>query len=127
LPARAPSRRGRAKGEAAAARGGLQSRQRSLMSVTGSILGLLFLVGSIAGLALMPRPDGLMAPLVRLGRGTRRWWVLSLAVAAPILVGVVASLPGSESRPFVLLLVVVTAVPLLLACVWAWARARSFS
>ncbi|MGA8208400.1 MAG: hypothetical protein WB867_10320 [Candidatus Dormiibacterota bacterium] len=97
------------------------------MSAMESILGLLFLVGSIAGLTLMPRPDRLMAPVVRLGRGTRRWWVLSLAVAAPILVGVVVSLPASESRPFVLLLVVVTAAPLLLACVWAWARARSFS
>jgi len=97
------------------------------MPVAGSILGLVFLVGSIAGLTLMPRPDGLIAPLVRLGRGTRRWWVLGLAVAAPILVGVGASLSASESRPFVLFLVVVTVVPLLLACVWAWARARSFS
>jgi hypothetical protein len=97
------------------------------MSVAGSILGLVFLVGSTAGLKLMPRPDRLMALLVKLGHGTRRWWVLSLAVAAPILVGVGASLSASESRPFVLLLVVVTTAPLLLACVWAWARARSFS
>jgi hypothetical protein len=97
------------------------------MSVAGSVLGLVFLLGSIAGLSLMPRPDAVIAPLVRLGRGTRRWWVLGLAVAAPILVGVGASLSAPEPRAFVLLLVVVTAGPLLLACVWAWARARSFS
>jgi hypothetical protein len=97
------------------------------MSVAGSILGLVLLAASIAGLTLMPRPDRLIAPLVRLGRGARRWWVLSLAVAAPILVGVGVSLSASESRPFVLILVVVTAGPLLLACAWAWARARSFS
>ncbi|MGB6770606.1 MAG: hypothetical protein WBF51_01185 [Candidatus Dormiibacterota bacterium] len=98
------------------------------MSVVGAILGLVFLVGSIAALTLMPRPPGgVIAALVRLGRGTRRWWVLGLAVAAPTLVGVGASLSASESRPFALVLVVATAVPLLLACLWAWARARSFS
>ncbi|MFZ0167838.1 MAG: hypothetical protein WAL64_00260 [Candidatus Dormiibacterota bacterium] len=97
------------------------------MSVVDAIFGLVFLVGSIAALTLMPRPGGVLAALVRLGRGTRRWWVLGLAVAVPILVGVGASLSASESRPFALVLVVATAVPLLLACLWAWARARSFS
>ncbi|HUY25730.1 MAG TPA: hypothetical protein VMV09_10590 [Candidatus Saccharimonadales bacterium] len=97
------------------------------MSVVSAILGLVFLLGSIAALTLMPSPGGVIAPLLRLGRGTRRWWVLGLAVAAPILVGVGASLSASESRAFALLLVVGTAVPLLLACLWAWARARSYS
>ena len=75
------------------------------MSVVGGILGLVFLVGSIAALTIMPRPGGVFAALVRLGRGTRRWWVLGLAVAAPTLVGVGASLSASESRPFALVLV----------------------
>jgi hypothetical protein len=45
----------------------------------------------------------------------------------PILLGVGASLATSESRQFAILLVVATAGPLLLACVWVWARARSYS
>jgi uncharacterized membrane protein len=97
------------------------------MAVEGLVLGLVFLVIAGVGLSLVPRRDGLMAPLLRLGRGTRRWWVLSLAIAAPILVGVVASLSTSESRQFAILLALVTAGTLLLACVWAWARARSYS
>jgi|GEM_PF-4526255 len=97
------------------------------MAVVGAILGLIFLVIAGVGLTFLPRPDGLIAPSLKLGRGTRRWWVLSLAVAAPILVGVGASLSTSESRQFAILLVVVTAGALLLACVWAWARARSYS
>lgn len=97
------------------------------MALAGTVLGLIFLVVAGVGLTLVPRPNRLIAPLLRLGRGTRRWWVLSLAVAAPILVGVGASLSTSESRQFAILLVVVTAGPLLLACVWAWARARSYS
>jgi hypothetical protein len=97
------------------------------MALAGTVLGLIFLVVAGVGLTLVPRPNRLIAPLLRLGRGTRRWWVLSLAVAAPILVGVGASLSTSESRQFAILLVVVTAGPLLLACVWAWARAKSYS
>ncbi|MGP8249543.1 MAG: hypothetical protein ACLQNU_06315 [Candidatus Dormibacteria bacterium] len=97
------------------------------MAVAESGVGLFFLVIAGVGLTLVPRPEGLIAPLRRLGRGTRRWWVLSLAVAAPILVGVGASLSTAESRQFAILLVVVTAGPLLLACVWVWARARSYS
>jgi hypothetical protein len=97
------------------------------MAVEGSVLGLIFLVIASVGLTLVPRPDGLVAPLLRLGRGSRRWWVLSLAIAVPILLGVGASLATSESRQFAILLVVVTAGPLLLACVWVWARARSYS
>jgi hypothetical protein len=97
------------------------------MSVAGAVLGLVVLIGVTIGVALMPRPAGLVAALQRLGRGSRRWWVLGLAAGVPIWVGVGASLSTSESRPFAFLLVAVAAVPLLLACVWAWARARSFS
>jgi hypothetical protein len=97
------------------------------MAVAGAVLGLIFLVVAAGGLTLAPRPDGLIALVRKAGRGTRRWWVLSLAVAVPILVGVGASLSTSESRQFAILLVVVTAGPLLLACVWAWARARSYA
>jgi hypothetical protein len=97
------------------------------MSGVATAVGVLLLVGVTAGLILMPRLDGLLAPFQRLGRGARRWWVLGLTAAVPIWVGVGASLSTSESRPFGFLLVAGVLVPLLLACAWAWARARSFS
>jgi hypothetical protein len=97
------------------------------MTVAGAVEGVLALVAVPAALLRTPRLDDLLSPLQRLGRGPRRWWVLSLAVAVPLWVGVGAGLSTSASRPFAFLLVGGLAVPLLLACAWAWARARSFS
>jgi hypothetical protein len=97
------------------------------MSIAGIVVGMVLLIAVAAGLALAPAPRDFLPFLVKLGRGSRRWWVLALAVALSLLAGVLASLSTSESRPFALLLVLGVGVPLLLACAWAWGRARSFS
>ncbi|MGC2191041.1 MAG: hypothetical protein WA751_01765 [Candidatus Dormiibacterota bacterium] len=97
------------------------------MTVAGIVLGMALLIAVAAGLALAPPPPDFLPFLIKLGRGSRRWWVLALAVVISLLAGVLASLSSSESHPFALLLVLGVGGPLLLACAWAWGRARSFS
>ncbi|HVC22693.1 MAG TPA: hypothetical protein VNH82_04615 [Candidatus Dormibacteraeota bacterium] len=96
------------------------------MTFAGIVIGAVLLVAVTALFALAPLAgDPLVLPR-RLGRGSRRWWILALAVALPLLVGVGSGL-SSVAHQFALLLVVVVVLPLLLACLWAWGRARSFS
>jgi heme A synthase len=96
------------------------------MDFAGSAIGVVLLVAVAAGISRAPRGSDPLAGVRRLGRGARRWWILALAVALPLLVGVAAGL-SSVSRTFAVLLVLAIVVPLLLACLWAWGRARSFS
>lgn len=97
------------------------------MAIVATLLGLVLLLVVVAGLVRLPPVDGWLEQPRRLGRGPRRWWIVGLATALPLLIGVAASLATPESHGFVLLLVLGLLVPLPLACVWVWARARSFS
>ncbi|MGA7173365.1 MAG: hypothetical protein WCB86_10870 [Candidatus Dormiibacterota bacterium] len=97
------------------------------MAIAGVAIGVVLAIGVAAGFALAPSPGTFLPTLLKVGRGSRRWWVLAVATAVTLLVGVVASLSTQESHPFALLLVLGVGVPLLLACAWAWGRARSFS
>ena len=97
------------------------------MTVAGIAIGVVLAIGVAASFALAPSPGNLLPTLIKLGRGLRRWWMLAVATAVTLLVGVVASLTTQEPHPFALLLVLGVGVPLLLACAWAWGRARSFS
>ncbi|HVB53312.1 MAG TPA: hypothetical protein VNF24_03845 [Candidatus Acidoferrales bacterium] len=97
------------------------------MTILGIVLGTVLMIAVAVGIALAP-PVGDSPPfLLKLGRGRRRWWVLAGATAVTLLVGVAAGLSTSDSHPFTLLLVLGVAVPLLLACAWAWGRVRSFA
>ena len=95
------------------------------MALIGVLVGLLLLVAVTAILLRLPVPEGPTQALAALGRGSRRWWVLAAAGVLPVLVGVAVS--GAGAHDFVLFLVAVTVVPVLLACTWAWGRARSYS
>ncbi|MGC1185064.1 MAG: hypothetical protein WBA31_07935 [Candidatus Dormiibacterota bacterium] len=96
------------------------------MTFAGIAIGAVLLVAVTAFFAGAPLAGDPLALVRRLGRGSRRWWILALAVAVPPLVGVGSGL-SSNSHQFALFLVVVVVLPLLLACIWAWGRARSFS
>ena|SRR5487761_1568452 len=96
------------------------------MTIAGIALGVVLGIAVAAGLSLAP-PLGDYLPLVaRVGRGGRRWWVLAVTVMVTLLVGIAASLSTSASHPFIWLLVLGVGMPSLLACAWAWSRARSF-
>jgi hypothetical protein len=97
------------------------------MTIAGIAVGVLLLIAVTVAL-VWARPVGNFLPLLlKLGRGHRGWWVLAVATAGPLWVGVGVGLSTPESHPFAWLLVLGVGVPLLLACAWAWARARSFS
>jgi len=97
------------------------------MTIAGIAVSVVLLLGVTAGFVLAPPVGDLLPWVLQLGRGPRRWWVLAGATALPLWVGVVAGLSTSESHPFAVLVVLGVGLPLLLACVWAWSRARSFS
>jgi hypothetical protein len=95
------------------------------MDLVGALVGLLLLAGVTTLLLRLPVPEGPTRILLALGRGSRRWWLLALAFALPVLAGIAVS--GATAHGFALFLVVVTVIPLLLACTWTWVRARSYS
>jgi len=98
-----------------------------LMSIAGIAVGVVLLIAVAVAFALAPPVVDFLPFVTKLGKGRRRWWVLAGAIAVPLLAGLVASLSTTESHPFALLLVAGVGVPLLLACGWAWGRARTFS
>ncbi|MGH7643483.1 MAG: hypothetical protein ACRENX_10845 [Candidatus Dormibacteria bacterium] len=97
------------------------------MTILAIVAGVVLMLAVAAGLA-RARPIADYLPLLlSMGRGRRRWWLLAGATAVTLLVSLVAGLSSSESRPFTWLVALGVMVPLLLACGWAWGRARSFS
>lgn len=97
------------------------------MDIAAILMGAVLLVLVGGGLTRLPLEDHRLDWVRGLGRGSRRWWVLGLAVALPLLVGVAASLSGGGPHQFALVLALGLAVPLLLACSWVVARAGTFS
>lgn len=96
------------------------------MTFAGIRLGVVLAVAVAAGLALLPIGPDPLRPLRRAGRGSRKWWILAVAAALSLLLGEAAG-RSSVSHSFAILVLAVVVVPSLLACGWAWVRARSFS
>jgi hypothetical protein len=94
------------------------------MTFAGIGLGVVLAVAVAAGLALLPIGPDPLRPLRRAGRGSRKWWILAAALS--LLLGEAAG-RSSVSHSFAILVLAVVVVPSLLACGWAWVRARSFS